>query len=1493
MSGMDHQATVDNRGLRMKIKRTKNMGPTSNKSDTKHEIVKPGEAKAAHGSSSSSSASSSSTVTDGISPANGSTVDKSKLSTATDRDKSPKVKNLHKRERSKEKMSKDCNATSLSSVCSLDVPFSQVSLEPNQAEVPQGKKENLLPDPYEFNAKVEDGIGFPVKKIKSEKNDASTSSNSQTQSLTNASTETCSIGVSTDSEFLGPCEPGTSVTLEGIVWHETENGVLVVNVTWRDKTYVGTLLDATKHDWAPPRFNCDSPVSEFETRTPKGRAKRGRGSASTTPVNEKGPEGRKLRKGRKGSNTFQAPPSPAKSEPSVSGGMKRKGRPTDIDLSAGMTKRSRSCSQGNQGTESPVSTLIECPEPNCGKKYKHPNGLKYHQTHAHQSSGVTTDVDEDTRDTCDNVDDDVDSSIADPSEAPDSSSTKLGKSAEAMEEENKKEEEGAKSDSENMEDVEVDVNGDTPKTDSVEKKEPVVTTSVPVNKNAGGKAITSIPSGNAFQIVSKQHIASPTFGGVGLLSQSPLQTGSLPSGQVLPLVTAVATTNPIQTGSTLTVAAISASTQPLDLKTESSKTEKPIRPKISHIMPQIVALTTTVSVTHTNASPVTTSNLQGTSQLIPIQPKPTPPGETAAPTPSFLGLNRDRKLKQKKRDKVKEKESPLVGPPISQSLAAAPMRTGKVEPLKNEQQSAGVIKVAPIIASKPMDHNKSETSTITSAPRLDRMDKPLSLSTSGANVGVVTAQVQPSPKGVDLSQTRPIDTPSMLKVNPSLAALDSRSNRNEEVQSPSYYSDISEESGSPATHTQSESPQKNKDEGLTKNRDNAPNVPNMPPSQPSVMDSQSVPPYMYGSYYGQSATPYLLSPQNMSSPVGTSSGPNTPSQQPPPHPHHPSQQPHPHHPSQPHISSQTPNKDRNTPSEQSKPDSKLKRDDSKDSDGKDDRGDKGEGRGMTQQEYQHMQHQKWVQQQMYALQIPPHAQYQFLATYGPYFDNAYHMHMMSNDALYRQHHEQKAVEEEKNRGDGDRKEGDKPMLRPSTSTDNGLSQSGDGVSSRGPMPPGDGHHGHKEGDHKRTASETLSERELKEKSMREKQNENHQIIKENLDLKDQMDRSRLDQRFDPMYGRDNSRDKTSEEQRRIQMYRQQAMIRHQKREEQQKKLGDGNKYEHRPSDSKSSVINQVSNSSGGAEGRPRDHSIGSEAGKSKMEIKREPEDKGFRDPSDASDPKVSSGDKNKSLTSSSSSSSLDRIRGHDTPKGKPGSRVSSPHTPSSNPSSLIPSSMTATGPNGPPYPAYMYPSQYMQSSMYGQMPFEPTHPMYRGMNPMMYGAYLHPSQIPPYPVNMEMDEKEKIGLVQKLAPTESESKLTDPSHGPLYHSSSAPSATNNSASGINKANSGHKIHELQEKTRSSPHRASPVSVGKSDGPPTPTHSIGPVDKNREYSSSPPTQRHVHTHHHTHVVEAAYPVSYYPGMFPGASQQKSPPAATVQPQPGHPSYPPPK
>ena len=46
-------------------------------------------------------------------------------------------------------------------------------------------------------------------------------------------TETCSVAIATDPDCLGPCEPGTSVILEGIVWNETENGEFV---TKRKKT---------------------------------------------------------------------------------------------------------------------------------------------------------------------------------------------------------------------------------------------------------------------------------------------------------------------------------------------------------------------------------------------------------------------------------------------------------------------------------------------------------------------------------------------------------------------------------------------------------------------------------------------------------------------------------------------------------------------------------------------------------------------------------------------------------------------------------------------------------------------------------------------------------------------------------------------------------------------------------------------------------------------------------------------------------------------------------------------------------------------------------------------------------------------------------------------------------------------------------------------------------------------------------------------------------
>ncbi|XP_059825657.1 zinc finger protein 608 isoform X3 [Hypanus sabinus] len=226
---------------------------------------------------------------------------------------------------------------------------------------------------------------------------------------------TCEVGVVTEPECLGPCEPGTSVNLEGIVWHETEEGVLVVNVTWRNKTYVGTLLDCTKHDWAPPRF-CESPTSDLELRASRGRGKRAR-SVANAPINDAGfTESRGVQnknrgggangKGRRGSlnsNGRRTPPNctveDVKTSPLPINKRKNK-PPMELDLNSSSEdtksgKRVRTNSRSTpttpqgkpepmfveQGCSSPV--LIDCPHPNCSKKYKHINGLRYHQAHAH------------------------------------------------------------------------------------------------------------------------------------------------------------------------------------------------------------------------------------------------------------------------------------------------------------------------------------------------------------------------------------------------------------------------------------------------------------------------------------------------------------------------------------------------------------------------------------------------------------------------------------------------------------------------------------------------------------------------------------------------------------------------------------------------------------------------------------------------------------------------------------------------------------------------------------------------------------------------------------------------------------------------------------------------------------------------------------------------------------------------------------------------------
>jgi len=222
----------------------------------------------------------------------------------------------------------------------------------------------------------------------------------------------------TEPEILGPCEPGTSVNLEGIVWHETDTGVLVVNVTWRGKTYVGTLLDCTRHtnQWSAPRFT-DSPEPGG-----KGRGKRGRSAAATPCEIEPRKNLRSSKAKGKGKNNktavkeeefnFPAPSSPA-TKGAVDTSGKRKGGPNDTESGDEGKKRKRtgsenedqdgesgSCPEGGEEPASPPPPpaaprtkdpkpvvysykLLDCPRKDCSKQYKQEEGLKWHLSHSH------------------------------------------------------------------------------------------------------------------------------------------------------------------------------------------------------------------------------------------------------------------------------------------------------------------------------------------------------------------------------------------------------------------------------------------------------------------------------------------------------------------------------------------------------------------------------------------------------------------------------------------------------------------------------------------------------------------------------------------------------------------------------------------------------------------------------------------------------------------------------------------------------------------------------------------------------------------------------------------------------------------------------------------------------------------------------------------------------------------------------------------------------
>ncbi|XP_027724954.1 zinc finger protein 608 isoform X5 [Vombatus ursinus] len=477
---------------------------------------------------------------------------------------------------------------------------------------------------------------------------------------------TCEVGVITEPECLGPCEPGTSVNLEGIVWHETDEGVLVVNVTWRNKTYVGTLLDCTKHDWAPPRF-CESPTSDLEMRGGRGRGKRAR-SAATVPGNDasfaearglqnknRGGANGKGRRGNLNSSGRRTPPNCAiedvKASPSSTNKRKNK-PPMELDLNSSSEdnksgKRVRTNSRStpttpqgkpettflDQGCSSPV--LIDCPHPNCNKKYKHINGLRYHQAHAHLDPESKLEFEPENEDKISDCEEALSTmasqfnepstniSTFDPLKAPTSPSS-------------------------------VNTPG-TPKG----KKElinngPSSIISSKAGKNSGKKKGLNNELSN-LPVISNMSAT---------LDSCSVTDGSLATE--MPKLEAEGLIDKKNSGDK--DKSKKANSCKVDKNLSKLKTARPIAPAPAPTPPQLIAIPTAAFTTTTTGSisglpSLTTTVVQATPKsppLKPIQPKPTVMGEPSTINPALTSL-KDKKKKEKR--KAKDKESKESGSP--------------------------------------------------------------------------------------------------------------------------------------------------------------------------------------------------------------------------------------------------------------------------------------------------------------------------------------------------------------------------------------------------------------------------------------------------------------------------------------------------------------------------------------------------------------------------------------------------------------------------------------------------------------------------------------------------------------------------------------------------------------------------------------------------------------------------------------------------------------
>ncbi|XP_059549732.1 zinc finger protein 608 isoform X4 [Myotis daubentonii] len=446
---------------------------------------------------------------------------------------------------------------------------------------------------------------------------------------------------------------------------EEKPGVLVVNVTWRNKTYVGTLLDCTKHDWAPPRF-CESPTSDLEMRGGRGRGKRARSAAAAPGSEASFTESRGLQsknrggangKGRRGSlnaSGRRTPPNCAaediKASPSSSNKRKNK-PPMELDLNSSSEdnkpgKRVRTNSRStpttpqgkpettflDQGCSSPV--LIDCPHPNCNKKYKHINGLRYHQAHAHLDPENKLEFEPDSED-----------KISDCEEAMSNVALECGEPSTSV------------SAYDQVKAPPSPGSGNPPGTPKGKRE---------LMSNGPGSVIGSKAGKNSGKKkgLNNELNSLPVISNMTATLDSCSADGSLAAE--MPKLEAEGLIDKKNVGDK--EKGKKANNCKMDKNLSKLKTARPIAPAPAPTPPQLIAIptaafTNTTTGTIPGLPSLTTTVVQATPKsppLKPIQPKPTIMGEPITVNPALVSL-KDKKKKEKR--KLKDKEGKETGSP--------------------------------------------------------------------------------------------------------------------------------------------------------------------------------------------------------------------------------------------------------------------------------------------------------------------------------------------------------------------------------------------------------------------------------------------------------------------------------------------------------------------------------------------------------------------------------------------------------------------------------------------------------------------------------------------------------------------------------------------------------------------------------------------------------------------------------------------------------------